>query len=164
MEKESDPGPVPESESGVLEHNELGLLTGLISLMLSEMRSELLYGSSVTSMYAPFQPLVRQLVTAAMQYFSDSDHSMPGLRDEARALLDSGKLDSPSVARAPTPQELSAILIYVVKGSRLESEQDWQGLGIMFQQLTADAMDCAYKQAIAAPQTVGSRFARPDPA
>jgi hypothetical protein len=42
----------------------------------------------------------------------------------------------------------------------LHQQEPSTSIAAEFQSVVADAMDCAYKQAISAPQTRGSRFAR----
>jgi hypothetical protein len=144
MEPDNDPGPVPgelTDEQYANLHNTIDVTHFVFAQMLQDLGNS----GSVSMMCAPFQPLVRAVMIAAVAYYRD--HDSPELAQRAQALLDSGLLDSPSVARAPTAQEVEQAIITRNTGeSRLS--------------IIADAMDCVYKQAIAAPQTHGSRFAR----
>jgi hypothetical protein len=115
---------------------------------------------NVASVYEPFQVLLRQIMTAAVSYYAMQGSAE--LAALARELLESGRLDSPSVARAPTPAEVASCIIRELSGTGADMhdiERQWRS---DMASIIADAMDCAYKQAIAAPQTVGSMFARKD--
>ena len=93
-ETECDPGPVPE-ERGELSDQEYANLHNTIDVMhfiFTQMLQDLPASGSVDMMYAPFQPLVRAVMIAAVAYYRDNDS--PELAERARALLDSGKLDS----------------------------------------------------------------------
>lgn len=160
-DQEHDPGPVPESD-GELTDEEYANLHSTIDVahfIFTQMLQDLGASGEVGSMYEPFQPLVRMVMIAAVAYYRD--HGQPALAERARALIDSGRLDSPSVARAPSPAEVTATIIKRLDEASADVEDLYTAeYKAMMVSVIADAMDCACKQAIAAPQTHGSRFAR----
>jgi hypothetical protein len=160
---EHDPGPVPEYP-GELTDEEYANLHNTIDVMhfiFTQMLQDLPASGSVYSMYAPFQPLVRSVMIAAVAYYRDN--GQPELQRRAQELLDSGKLDSATVARAPSAQEVTGIVMELADWDREKFADERAQVTAQVRSVIADAMDCAYKQAIAAPQTRGSRFARRPP-
>ena len=110
MEIDHDPGPVPESEDLTDEqyanlHNTVDVMHFIFTQMLQDLPAS----GSVDAMDAPFQPLVRAVMIAAVQYYRDNGQAE--LAQRAQALLDSGKLDSASVARAPSAGEVAELLM-----------------------------------------------------
>ncbi len=141
------------------DHASIANVTSLVGFVLRAALDGVGDSSNMASVYEPFQVLLRQIMVAAAQYGTDNDYG--GITRIASELLTSGKLDSPSVARAPTPAEVGTLVFNSMFTSLQEMDSPPEAEAKV-QSIVADAMDCAYKQAIAAPQTVGSRFTRPE--
>lgn len=162
MEEEASPVRPP------ITHQEYRDLHNIIAMITHEMLGDLSSSANIDSVYEPFQPLIRQILTAGVTYFSD--HGADGLRAIAQALLDGGKLDGSRVARSPDAAEVRDRLWNEDPGTARSqlSRQPESTIDAIVQRtvsrqvsVIADAMDCAYKQALAAPPTIGSMFQSP---
>jgi hypothetical protein len=132
-------------------------LKNMIELIFPEMVGDLSSSQNAASMYEPFQPLLRQVLTAAVSFFSD--HGYESLASMARELLDSGKLDSPGVARAPQAAEVAWLIQEKLRyASQTRDQDDLDAARHFMQTVIADAMDCAVKQALGVPPSHGSLF------
>jgi hypothetical protein len=159
----ADPPPEPEVQSLTnADHVNIVATSILVEDILKAMLDDVGDSDNIASVYPPFQVLLRQLMIAGQQYFSMQGQS--ALAESVKDLLDSGKLDSPSVARSPSPAEVQLRMLSELEKLSSDVYDLYKGPeGDVVKSVIADAMDCAYKQAIGAPQTVGSMFARLEP-
>jgi hypothetical protein len=157
----ADPPPEPEVQSLTnADHVNIVATSILVEDILKAMLDDVGDSDNIASVYLPFQVLLRQVMIAGQQYFAMRSQS--ALADTVKDLLESGKLDSPSVARSPSAAEVANLVIRQAIGGYATFGSPWT-VRPEITRIVADAMDCAYKQAIGAPQTVGSMFARSEP-
>jgi hypothetical protein len=125
-------------------------LKNMIELIFPEMVGDLSSSQNAASMYEPFQPLLRHVITAAAQYFTD--HGYDDIAGMANQLLDGGKLNSPQVARAPQAAEVARLIQEKFRyAARTRDHDDLDAALHFMQTVIADAMDCARKQALGVP-------------
>lgn len=142
----------------VLTGGERDALLSLVTAVSVALDNDLQDTTDLSRLYGPFQLLLRDIVRVAVQF--GTAHDMQVTARQARELLDSGKLDPEGLASMPQAADVTRRVLDALEAKSVDTHDmyAWSGREIM-QDVIADALDTAWKAAIGAPPSEGSKFA-----